>query len=253
MPLFSAADLAVLAKETAIVKQKDIDRRLKSASLQLFERIMKESQEKGPKMMQHFVEDIRIGRKPQSILWSCKATKFNPSLVHPGRDCRDEEIMHPENGKSTTHLEYALETGRHEQVNPFHNTFGIWTVLKFSNIISAIAAELGPNFICEHRYDLLEEYRSGICYRQSIMVMYLPKGRTADQEAIVQKAYADFPIGHCDHCGCCYSRSSVIRCDVNEDNQAFCQKDCAQAELEMKWEYELDQEEIADHRGDYDY
>lgn len=249
MPFFSAADLAVLAQETAIVKQKENQRRLKSASLHLFEQIMKESQEKGPAMLRQLVEDIRIGRKPKRILWSCKTTKFNLSLVHSGRDCRDEEMVDPQTGENTTHLEYAMYTGRHEQMKPFHNTFSIWTVLKFTDIVFAIAAELGPNFICEHRWDMLEKTASGICYQQSIMVTYLPKGRSAEQEAKVQKAYAEFPIGRCDHCACAYSRSSVIRLDVDEDNQTFCKDECAEAELEMKQE----REEKAEHAADYDY
>lgn len=193
---FTSNDLAVLAQESKTAKQKMDASMLKHAAKNLFETIMHgdghiEAECKHPsKMMEDFKSNIRRNQTPYSVLWSCFTTKFALSEKFPNRDCRDEMMIDPYTGEQTTHLDYCIATKQHRGLGIDHN-ISIWKVLRFTDLLRLIEGELGQNFICRHTSTHCSDRVSGQLHNQVIEVEYLPKGRTAEQEALVQAAIAN--------------------------------------------------------------
>ena len=197
---FRPNDLAALAQESKIAKQKLEAIRLKGAAKSLFETIMHGEEDgdgqivaestKPAKLMELFIDDIRNRRRPLAMLWSCFTTKFARSEKFPNRDCRDEMMINPFMGEETTHLQYCIATEWHRGLG-IDNSISIWKVLRFTDLLHLIEGELGRNFICHHKSELYDNKVWGDIYRQIIMVEYLPKGRTPEQESLVQAAIAN--------------------------------------------------------------
>lgn len=227
MSFFNVADLVVLAEASAAVKKQAEEKRLADFAGFLFKRIMEECQDKRAAIVEKLVESIRAGSN-QVVLWQCNTTKFNRSQINPERDCRDEMTVDPVTGLKMTHYEYATE---YEQQH--HDSFGmrgkynIWKILKFTMITAAIAAELGPNFICRHQSIPLGQTQSGYFFQQTITAVYCPKGRSEADEQAAQKARAEFPIGSCCECGKHYTAESVVRLNYELWKNEFCSPDCA--------------------------
>jgi hypothetical protein len=142
------------------------------------------------KMMEDFKYKIQNNMTPVSILWSCFTMKFASSEKFPNRDCRDEMMIDPYTGEQTTHLNYCIATKQHRGLGIDQN-ISIWKVLKFTDLLRLIEGELGKNFICHHVSTYWDDKSSGQLNKQVIEVEYLPKGRTAEQEALVQAAIAN--------------------------------------------------------------
>jgi len=194
---FTSNDLAALAQESKTAKQKMEASLLKKYAKVLFETIMHgdgqiEAECKpSSEMMEEFKANIRKNKTPYSVLWSCFTTKFALSEKFQNRDCRDEMMMiDPYTGEQTTHLNYCIATKQHRGLGIDHN-ISIWKVLRFTDLLRLIEGELGQNFICHHTSTHYSDRVSGQLHNQVIEVEYLPKGRTAEQEALVQTAIAN--------------------------------------------------------------
>jgi len=193
---FTGNDLAALAQESKIARQKMEASLLKKYAKILFETIMHgdrqiEAECRPPsKMMEDFKYNIQNNMTPVSILWSCFTMKFASSEKFPNRDCRDEMMIDPYTGEQTTHLNYCIATKQHRGLGIDQN-ISIWKVLKFTDLLRLIEGQLGKNFICHHVSTYWDDKSSGQLNKQVIEVEYLPKGRTAEQEALVQAAIAN--------------------------------------------------------------
>ena len=193
---FTSNDLAALAQESKTAKQKIEASMLKHAAKNLFETIMHGDRQieaeckPSSEMMKEFKANIRKNQTPYSVLWSCFTTKFAPSEKFPNRDCRDEMMIDPYTGEQTTHLNYCIATKQHRGLGIDQN-ISIWKVLRFTDLLRLIEGELGQNFICHHTSTHCSDRVSGQLDNQVIKVEYLPKGRTAEQEALVQAAIAN--------------------------------------------------------------
>jgi len=235
MSFFSPADLAILAEASAIAKKQAEEKRLADFAALLFERIMSDSHENHAAIMETLAENIRIGHN-QVILWECRTTKFNRSEINPGRDCRDEKMVHPINGRRLSHRDYAIEMGQHYTFG-MKGDYSVHRILKNTLLVNAISAELGPNFICQYRSIRLERNQSGLHYLETITAIYCHKGRSEAEEAAAQKARAEFPIGSCCDCGKHFTSLSVVNIQCGKHTNSFCSPECAANNTENDYDY----------------
>jgi hypothetical protein len=236
MSFFSPADLTMLAEANAVAKKEAEEKRLADFAAYLFQRIMDESRDKYAAIKENLAESIRFGSN-QIVLWQCKTTKFNRSKVNPDRDCRDEWMVDPATGRKMTHYQYATEKKEHYDSFGMRGTYNIWKILRFTKITAAIAAELGPNFICRHQSIPLGPTQSGHCFQQTITAIYCAKGRSEAEEVAAQKAHAEFPIGRCCDCGNHYTAESVVRHKYSLSTNEFCSHECASNYLPDDYDY----------------
>lgn len=235
MSFFSPADLAILAEASAVAKKQADEKRLTDFAALLFERIMSDSHDNHAAIMETLAENIRIGHN-QLILWECRTTKFNRSEINPGRDCRDEKMVHPVNGSNLSHRDYAIEMGQHYTFG-MKGDYSVHRILKNTLLVDAISAELGPNFICQYQSIPLERNQSGLHYLETITAIYCPKGRSEAEEAAAQKARAEFSIGSCCDCGKHFTSLSVVNIQYGKDTNSFCSPECAANNTENDYDY----------------
>jgi len=235
MSFFSPADLAIFAEASAVAKKQADEKRLVDFAGLLFKRIMSDSRDNHGAIMKNLTENISIGQN-QVILWECRTTKFNRSEINRGRDCRDEMMVHPVDGRRLSHRDYAIEMGQHYTFG-MKGDYSVHRILKNTLLVDAISAELGPNFICQYRSVFLERNQSGLHYLETITAIYCAKGRSEAEEAAVQKARAEFPIGSCCDCGKHFTSLSVVNIHYGKDINSFCSPECAAKNTEDDYDY----------------
>ena len=235
MSFFSPADLAILAEASAVSKKQADKKRLADFAGLLFKRIMSDSRDNHGAIMKTLTENISIGHN-QVILWECRTTKFNRSEINRGRDCRDEMMVHPVDGRRLSHRDYAIEMGQHYTFG-MKGDYSVHRILKNTLLVDAISAELGPNFICQYRSVFLERNQSGLHYLETITAIYCAKGRSEAEEAAAQKARVEFPIGSCCDCGKHFTSLSVVNIHYGKDTNCFCSPECAAKNTEDDYDY----------------
>jgi hypothetical protein len=226
MSLFNASDLALLAQESLIAKHRQENEMLNRARIPLLNLIQREAQPR-EKLMKDFINLIRAGKGQLRLeLWRCYTVKFAPHSRIEGRDCRDEIYDSPEFGKVTI-LDWAREMNYHVALyNPSCGDLSIWKILRFTNVLRLVERELGSNFICYHDSMFMKDLSCGELYEQCVIIEYLPKGRTPEQEARIQEAYDELPVGECSQCGAECTNSTVIRRKIGAHELIFCSRAC---------------------------